>query len=89
MPCLFEFPREACVNTIALRDQAISLKGAVIRLVRVGPNNNSPVRVELRLAARVEACPAEEPDIQRHLCRVWGVQDPRDVILQTEGGHDA
>lgn len=88
MLCLFEFPRESVKNTLALRDQGVSLRGAVVKLVRVGPNNNSPVRVELRLDARPESCPVEEPDVQRLLCRIWGVQDPRDAILQTEGGHD-
>ncbi len=89
MPCLFELPRESVVNTLALRDPGVSLRGALIKLVRIGPNQNSPVRVELRLDARPEVCPADEPDVQRHLCRIWGVQDPRDAILQTEGGHDA
>jgi hypothetical protein len=88
-PVLFEIPADCVRQTIQLRDSAVNLRGAMVRFIRIGPNINSPVRAEVRLDARPQACPEEEPDIIRWLSVIWGIEDPRDTILRTEGGHDA
>jgi hypothetical protein len=88
-PCLFELSADAVRKSLQLRDRGCCLRGAMIRLSRVGPNINSPVSVELRLDVRPQSCPEEEPDVMMWLCVIWGIGDPRARILETEGGHDA
>jgi len=87
-PCVFEIPADTVRNTLGLRDPGVSLKGATIRLVRVGPHANSTVSCEIRLDVHTHKCPSEEPDVMRWLCKIWGVADARDAIYDTEGGRD-
>lgn len=85
-PCLFEIPADTYRHNLQLRDDAVCLRGAAIRLIRVGPNVNSPVSCNLRLDAKPDACPSEEPDIVAWLCVVWGVANPFEDLLSREGG---
>ena len=85
-PVLFEIPKETYKQTLTLRDPGVSLRGAAIRLWRVGPNNNSPVGCQIRVDVSPESCPVEEPDILAWLCVIWGCTDPREQVAATEGG---
>lgn len=87
-PCLFEVTAECVRASIQLRDPACNLRGAHLTLTRCGPNVNSASRAMVRLEAQPRNLPSEEPDVIRWLCVIWGVEDPRDAILRTEGGHD-
>lgn len=85
-PVLFEIPAECYRSSVQLYDPGVSLRGGRIKLFRVGPNQNSPVRVELSLGGATHGLPDGEPDILRYLCKLWGTAHPHDEIVQSEGG---
>jgi len=85
-PVLFEIPADAYRASVQLSDPGVSLRGARIRLERQGPNANSPVRVVLGLDVCPHGLPDGEPDVLRHLCRIWGCAHPHDEVIKTEGG---
>jgi len=72
---LLELPADTCRTHVQLRDQSINLAGASILAERIGPAPNSTVRATVRLDAVTRVRPAQEPDILRHLSRIWGIAD--------------
>lgn len=83
---IFELPAQTVRSMEELRTGGADLRGAAIRLIRVGPNANSPVKCELRLDAFTSKLPKEEPDVIKWLSLIWGIVDPGEAIYATEGG---